>query len=54
MSRNLGSLAVIVKACIMCGKTTQIDPSIQLFLCSIECWFRFKKLSEEINREYGY
>jgi hypothetical protein len=51
---NLGELAVIIKPCIMCGKRTPIDSSIQLYLCSIECWLKFKELSIEIDRSYGY
>jgi hypothetical protein len=38
----------------MCGKKTAIDSSIQLYLCSVDCWIKFKELSKEIDSLYGY
>ncbi len=51
---NLGSLAVIIKPCIMCGKRTPIDNEIQLYFCSVGCYLKFKELSKQINTEYGF
>jgi hypothetical protein len=51
---NLGSIAVIIKPCLMCGKKVELDESFDIVFCSVKCWGWFETLSNELNALYGW
>lgn len=51
---SLGQIVVVQSRCLLCGKKVETDSSFNLVFCSVECWIRFKELSNKINELYGY
>ena len=50
---NLGSLAVIKRKCVQCGKLYEPQLETDLF-CSMGCYLEFDREGESINEAYQW
>jgi hypothetical protein len=51
---SLGQIVVIQSKCVFCGRKVETDTAFDLVFCSVDCWSKFKELSQQINKDFGY